>query len=203
MKTPKNLNAPRIFTTYDIGRMTGTDPTTVHKWIDRGLLRGYRTPGGHRRVRAEDLRSFLVEHQMPLPQELGGRDTLRTMVVDSDPSSLKALARSLKRLRPEWEMQPFDNGVDALLALPVAIPDVVVLDLALSDMDSLAVCRQLRERADAAGVKVVAVAAELTERLEREALASGVACCLGKPVSGPDLIEAIERAAGVHPAACA
>lgn len=203
MKTAKTSTMPRIFTTYDIGRMTGTDPTTVHKWIDGGLLHGYRTPGGHRRVRAEDLRTFLLAHRMPLPQELGGVDTLRTMVVDSDPAALKSLTRSLKRLRPDWELRAYDTGVEALLALPGAIPDVVVVDLLVADMDVLAICKSLRERAEMAGVKVVAVSAKLTAELESKAMGCGVSCCLKKPVSGAALVEAIELAAGIRPAACA
>ena len=30
-------------------------PATVTLWIKSGALRGFRTPGGHYRVRAEDL----------------------------------------------------------------------------------------------------------------------------------------------------
>ena len=60
-----------LYTTHDISRMLQVDPSTVSKWIDRGILIAFRTPGGHRRVRSSDLRSFLLTHEMPVPDELG------------------------------------------------------------------------------------------------------------------------------------
>ncbi|MGZ3459072.1 MAG: MerR family transcriptional regulator, partial [Archangium sp.] len=61
----------QLYTTHDISRLLQVDPSTVSKWIDRGILMAFRTPGGHRRVRSADLRTFLITHQMPVPEELG------------------------------------------------------------------------------------------------------------------------------------
>jgi excisionase family DNA binding protein len=199
LKTAKNAISPQIFTTYDIGRMTGTDPTTVHKWIDKGLLRGYRTPGGHRRVRGEDLRNFLNAHRMPIPRELGGADSLRVMLVDGEPEALKNLARAIKRLKPAWDLVTSESGVDALLTLPQAQPDVLVYDLAIADADGLAVCQQLRGHTETASVKVLAVSARPSPELEKRATAAGACACLKKPMVPGELVSAIELAAGIEP----
>ncbi|MBI5545672.1 MAG: response regulator [Deltaproteobacteria bacterium] len=199
MKTAKVPRVPLVFTTYDIGRMTGTDPTTVHKWIDKGLLRGYRTPGGHRRVGAENLRSFLVEHRMPIPQELSGSDGLRVMIVDSEPERLRGAARGLKKLKPDWDVVSTDSGVAALLALAVNPPDVLVYDLSVPDAEGLSVFRQLRKCGDTAEVTILALAGKISGELERKATKAGANSCLRKPLDGPSLVTAIERAAGLEP----
>ena len=199
MKTAKTPNSPLIFTTYDIGRMTGTDPTTVHKWIDKGLLRGYRTPGGHRRVRAEDLRTFLTAHRMPVPKELGGSDSLRVMIVDADPDALKNLSRALRRLKPAWELVTAESGVDALLQLPPAPPDVLVYDLGVADADGLSIFRHLRLRGETSSVKVLATSGRPTPDLEKKAAAAGASACLKKPLVPGELVTAIELVAGIEP----
>ncbi len=199
MKPAKTTNAPRIYTTYDIGRMTGTDPTTVHKWIDKGLLRGYRTPGGHRRVRAEDLRSFLVAHRIPIPKELGGADSLRVMVVDGDGEALKALAKAVKRLRPSWEIASLGSGVEALLQIPNATPDVIVLNLPLGDADGLSICRHLQTRPETSNIKVLTACDKHSAELETTAASAGAHGCVKRPLSGPEAVEAIELAAGIRP----
>lgn len=181
--------------------MTGTDPTTVHKWIDRGLLRGYRTPGGHRRVRSEELRAFLVAHKMPIPRELGGNGALRVLLADGDAGAARLLARSLKRLKPAWEVATAASGVEALLSASRQPPDVLVLDLHVPELDGFSVCKHLLARADTASVRVVALASRLTADLERKAKAAGARAVLRKPGSGAELVEIIEIAAGVHPAA--
>lgn len=43
--------------------MLGVNESTVKRWIDRGLLSAVRTPGGHRRVRREDLQAFLASQE--------------------------------------------------------------------------------------------------------------------------------------------
>ncbi len=197
MRTAKPATTPLIFTTYDIGRMTGTDPTTVHKWIDKGLLRGYRTPGGHRRVRGEDLRAFLTAHGMPLPKELGGAESLRVLVLDEDSEALKATARQLKKLNPSWDLVTADSGVEGLLEVATRVPDVLVMDLGLEEVDPMAVCRQLHSRQGTAAIKMVATGNRLTAEQERRALSCGMAACVKKPLSGTELSEAIERAAGL------
>lgn len=203
MKTAKVHKTPAIFTTYDIGRMTGTDPTTVHKWIDKGLMRGYRTPGGHRRVRADDLRTFLLAHKMPVPKEIGGADNLRVLLVDDDAQVLKSVPKALKRLRPNWEFVALESGIEALLRMQTLAPDVVVLDIFMPELDGFEVCRRMRARQETAGIKVVAVSGRHTADVEKKALAAGAFAFLKKPLAGPELLAAIEVAVGLRPAAMA
>ena len=70
----------QLFTTHDISRLLQVDPSTVSKWIDRGILMAFRTPGGHRRVRSGDLRSFLIAHQMPIPDVPANADDVTSML---------------------------------------------------------------------------------------------------------------------------
>jgi excisionase family DNA binding protein len=201
VKTSKAANAPLIFTTYDIGRMTGTDPTTVHKWIDKGLLRGYRTPGGHRRVRAEDLRVFLASHKMPIPRELGGSDSIRVMLVDDDPDAIKALSRMIRRLKPGWELVQAVGGVEALLMVPSHPPDVLIFDACMREVDGFAIARHLRNREETAAVRIIALCKRAGAETARKAKAAGLAAILKKPVTGGDLVLAIETATGLRPPA--
>lgn len=67
---------PRFFTTHDVATMLGLDPSTISKWIDKGSLLAFRTPGGHRRVRDEDLKRFIELNKMPVPAELGGNNAV-------------------------------------------------------------------------------------------------------------------------------
>jgi excisionase family DNA binding protein len=69
-ETEKALEGGQLYTTHDVARLLQVDPSTVSKWIDRKVLMAFRTPGGHRRVRAADLREFCAKHQIPITGEL-------------------------------------------------------------------------------------------------------------------------------------
>lgn len=57
---------PKPLTTGVIARLTGVAPRTVSKWIDGGLLVGYRIPlSKDRRVEVSDLRTFMNLQGLP------------------------------------------------------------------------------------------------------------------------------------------
>lgn len=60
----------KLLTTHEVAELLQTDASTCSKWIDKGILRGYRTPGGHHRVLAKDVREMAVRTGMYLPPEL-------------------------------------------------------------------------------------------------------------------------------------
>src|SRR5689334_15569186 len=59
-----------IYTTHEVSRLLHVNPRSVINWIEQSLLPSYRTPGGHRRIRREDLLAFLRKHQIPTPASL-------------------------------------------------------------------------------------------------------------------------------------
>ncbi len=56
-----DLRGPHWLTLKDASHFLGVHYTTIRAWADRGELRVFRTPGGHRRFNVTDLRLFLEE----------------------------------------------------------------------------------------------------------------------------------------------
>lgn len=67
------MRRKKAFTSGDVADACGVSYRTAQKWIDAGILRGYRLPGSKdRRVPREELVRFMRENGMPLPSELEG-----------------------------------------------------------------------------------------------------------------------------------
>lgn len=45
----------KLLTTGEVARLFRVDPKTVTRWAKEGRLPFFRTPGGHRRFREEDV----------------------------------------------------------------------------------------------------------------------------------------------------
>lgn len=58
----------KSFTTNEVAGMLGVDKTTVGKWVDKEKIKGFRTPGGHRRIFPEDLAIWFKSMSMDIPQ---------------------------------------------------------------------------------------------------------------------------------------
>lgn len=50
-------------TSGQVAKLFNVHPTTVIDWADKGRLRCFRTPGGQRRFRREDVEAFLADDE--------------------------------------------------------------------------------------------------------------------------------------------
>jgi DNA-binding response OmpR family regulator len=103
------------------------------------------------------------------------------LVVEDDPGIARSLVRGLERAG--YEAWSVDCGRAALVVEPV--PDLVLLDLGLPDLDGVEVCRVLRRRSDAA-VIVVTARGEESDRVS--ALDQGADDYLVKPFGLAELL---------------
>jgi excisionase family DNA binding protein len=56
---------PDILTPSQVAELFAVHPTTVKIWADKGLLVGFKTPGGHWRFRREDVDAALATGDAP------------------------------------------------------------------------------------------------------------------------------------------
>jgi len=177
-----------LYTTHDVSRMLHVDASTVSKWIDKGILLAYRTPGGHRRVRSTDLRTFLVAHQMPLPEELG-TGTVHLIVIDDEKQVLEGLRRALKPFSSQVQLTLTTSGVEGLLMVSEQKPHGLLVDLTMPDLDGLEVCRAIRARKSLEGVRIITMTGRHSPDTVQQSLKAGAAACIAKPLDVQQILE--------------
>src|SRR5215467_12535351 len=102
-----------IYTTHEVSRLLHVNPRSVINWIEQSLLPSYRTPGGHRRIRREDLLAFLRKHQIPTPPSLvDGKFTV--LIVDDEEEIINILRTSFQR-QGGYQVESASDGITALI----------------------------------------------------------------------------------------
>jgi len=177
--------------TFAIAQMLHVDPGSVANWIDQGLLRAHRTPGGHRRVVAEDLIQFLREHKMPIPAELSPAPK-RILVVDDQPPITQLIARAVKAAHPDCEVIEAHDAFHAGTQTATFKPDVFILDLRMPGMDGYEVCRLIKSQDATKHAEVVAITAYPSEESISRIKKCGARVCLTKPLDMDQLLKEIE-----------
>jgi excisionase family DNA binding protein len=119
---PETIAPDSLLTSTQVGNLLQVNPSSVKKWVNDGHIIAFRTPGGHRRIRALDLVAFLDHHKIPVPRQLADAGKRRIVCVDDDVAQLRALGRSLKRWADKLDVILVDNGVDALLEVGAQRP---------------------------------------------------------------------------------
>ncbi|MBI5683519.1 MAG: response regulator [Verrucomicrobia bacterium] len=118
-------------------------------------------------------------------------------VVEDNPDN-RLLLRAI--LGGRYEVAEYENGTAACEGLREQIPDLVLLDISLPDMDGLDVLRQIRADAALKTVPVIALTAHDMPSDRGKFTAAGFDDYLTKPILDESvLLEAVESCLGRRP----
>ncbi len=182
--------AEKVYTTYEVAGLCGVHHTTVINWIDEGVLKGYTTPGGHRRVKSEDMLEFMKKYQIPLPDELG-RKNRRVLIVDDDIEFLEELREALEG--NGFELDCALNGFEAGRKVYKRKPDLILLDFKIPGIDGFQVCEILHKDEDTARIPIIAITSLKSEEDIQRIKKCGVKKYLAKPLDIEELKETIAK----------
>src|SRR5690242_17416133 len=135
-------NAKSIYTTHEVSRLLHVNPRSVINWIEQSLLPSYRTPGGHRRIRRDDLLAFLRKHQIPTPESLV-EGKFNVLIVD-DEQEIVDLVKTYLLRQGSYDVAAASDGISALIEVGRTKPDLLILDIMIPGVDEIEVCRRIK-----------------------------------------------------------
>lgn len=193
---------------HQVGRLLQVSPSTVVGWINQGKLGAFRTPGGHRRIKVGDIRRFIEERGMPLPPMLGqhGSQTQSIFVVDDEPAVIRTIQRAFDKHGGPYEVDGCEDGIEALVRIGAALPDLVLLDIYMAGIDGFEVCRRLKRVPQLEGTRIVAITAHPSEEARARILDYGALDYWVKPIRVEQIIgalDSVQRRASHPPAQAA
>jgi len=107
----------------------------------------------------------------------------RVLVVDDELSIIKFLRATLEARG--YEVLTAINGVEALQKLGMELPDLVILDIMMPEMDGFEVCRRLREWSQ---IPIIMLSARSDEKDKVKCLSIGADDYLTKPFGIEELV---------------
>lgn len=135
-------------------------------------------------------RARLRSHLAKLTQQ--GDDSGHLLVVDDDPDARNLLKRSCQK--DGWRVSEAENGLVALGMIEEQRPDLILLDLAMPQMDGFEFLGQLRQSDHLADLPVVVVSARDLDEEERKRLGDQADAVLRKgSVSAEEVLEEVRR----------
>ncbi len=119
--------------------------------------------------------------------------TLTVLVIDDDPDLLPMLADTI-RVLTHYTVMTADNGADGLERFFEALPQCVVVDVKMPELDGYQFVRAIRGDPQTCGTPIIMLTAMTQEKDRFSGLASGADHYLFKPVDPVDLVAAIHQA---------
>ena len=174
-----------VCTSRKAAEILGVTVRTVQLWTDSGILRAWKTPGGHRRYLVSELikleRSF-TNTEANEPEESTKPDQLSILVIEDDANLQKLYGLRFN----EWEQVPrteyASDGYEGSLKIGSLKPDVVILDLKLPNVDGFRIIEALRKTGAISEMKLVVVTGLSEEELSIKLPKSDDLVIFSKPV---------------------
>jgi excisionase family DNA binding protein len=180
----------KVFTTYQVAGFCKVHHTTVINWVNEGVLKAYTTPGGHRRIKGEDIIEFMKKYRMPLPEKKG-RKAKRILIVDDDIEFLEELREALEG--GGYELDCALNGFEAGRKIYTKKPDLILLDFKIPGLDGFQVCEVMHKDVDTAHIPVIAITSLKSEEDVARIKKCGVKKYLQKPLDIDQLKKSITK----------
>ena len=185
---PPSSDTKSVFTTHEVSKLLQVNPRSVINWIEQDLLLSYRTPGGHRRIRQDDLLAFLRKHSIPIPPALMA-EQFKVLIVEDEDDIVKMLSTLFKR-QEVYDVSSSSDGITALIDIGRLHPDLMILDILIPGVDGLEVCRRIKDD-PANRTAIIAISGQ--PEMETKILKAGADCFMAKPLVLDKLLDEAKR----------
>ncbi|MBA7661866.1 Protein-glutamate methylesterase/protein-glutamine glutaminase [subsurface metagenome] len=181
-----------LFTTGEAADVCKVSQQTIIRCFDAGRLEGFRVPGSKfRRIPRRSLVKFMRENNIPLDSLESGKK--KVLIVDDDAEIVELMTDVLVR-DGRFDIKTAASGYDAGIMTQQFLPDLILLDYMLPDVNGNVVCETIRKNPEFENIKIIIVSGVIKQDEIDQLLKSGAEDFIRKPF---DITELTDRIAAV------
>jgi DNA-binding response OmpR family regulator len=117
--------------------------------------------------------------------------SVKIAVVDDDPYILMSLEFLMKK--SGYEVMVARNGTEALDIINKEMPQLVLLDIMMPDVDGYAICKHIKQSKKLQHIKVIFLSAKTKDSDIKKGLELGAERYISKPFSTRDLMKQVNE----------
>lgn len=150
-----------FITTKQAAELIGVSVRTIQLWVEAGILRAWKTEGGHRRVARASVDDLLQARVTKSEEALAGSESgpLRVVVVEDDPHLQTVYELALTCLSFPLDLRIAGDGFSGLVRIGEFRPHVIIADLNLPGLDGFRMIRALKEAPESRDAEVIVISA--------------------------------------------
>ncbi|MBA6224026.1 MULTISPECIES: response regulator [unclassified Colwellia] len=140
---------------------------TIQLWSDSGILKAWKTVGGHRRFNLEDIEALKAE----LKQETNPaveHKLVRVLVIEDEPDLIMLYKMTIEGWNLPIILQTASDGFQGLIHIGAWKPDIVITDIQMPNVNGIHMLKSLAKMEEFNDMVVMAVSglskAEITQK---------------------------------------
>lgn len=188
-----------ICTSKKAAQLLCVTPRTVQLWADAGVLKSWKTPGGHRRYSVSDVMALAQRVRAGEVPEAALATTLlplRLLVVEDDDILLALYRATIESWQLPIELELAADGYTGMLKAGVHKPDLLLLDINLPNIDGYKIVESFMANGLLATMKLVIVSGLPPQEIRRNLPEGPDYCILGKPIPFDQIKQMVQKLLG-------
>ncbi len=178
-----------LFTTGEAADVCKVSQQTIIRCFDAGRLEGFLIPGSKfRRIPRQNLVKFMKENNIPFDSLESGKK--KVLIVDDDAEIVELMADVLVR-DGRFDIKTAASGYDAGIMTQQFLPDLILLDYMLPDVNGNVVCETIRKNPEFENIKIIIVSGVVKQDEIDQLLKSGAEDFIRKPFNIAELTDKI------------
>jgi excisionase family DNA binding protein len=166
--------AQEVCSTREAADRLGVSLRTVQLWSEAGLLRAWKTPGGHRRILTSSVDELLQRRTTVSARRPPG-DHYEVLIVEDEPDFRQLFELHLRSWALPIHLSSAPSGFDALMQIGASRPDLLITDLRMPGIDGFEMLRALKASGAISELEIIVVTALTGHTIaERGGLPAGV-----------------------------
>ena len=179
--TALSSSEPEFYSTREAAEKLGLSLGTVQKMVETGALNAWKTAGGHRRVIASSVTSYMNARESNVRTTRNPH--LSVLVVEDEEELQKLYALNFAEWDIKVDLHIVADGLTALLYIAKNKPDLVIADLRMPGLDGFDMIHTLHNDPSFGEMDIVVVTGMHKDEIAaRGGLPKGMTV-LSKPVS--------------------
>lgn len=154
-----------LMTTTDVAKALGVTVRSVQLWVEQGALEGWKTPGGHRRITRASFNKF---NSNVASDEHKVTTRLNVVVVEDSLAMQKLYQMTIASWQLPIDIKFVSNGCEGIIYVTQHMPDLLITDLKMPEMDGFAMLKSLRDVDAFAKMAIVVVTGMQPQEIEEK-----------------------------------
>lgn len=130
----ENKSLSDALTTKEVADELGVAIRSVQLWLDNGILEGWKTPGGHRRIYQSSFDR--LAQQICQSKYIKNQKDFKIIIIDEDKVLLERYRKTIASWALPLELNSFNNVWIGLMAIAESKPNLLIIDINISGINS-------------------------------------------------------------------
>jgi excisionase family DNA binding protein len=187
-----NTKDKDYLTTHEAAKLLGISIRTAQIWANKGILRSWQTPGGHKRIVYQDVEKLLAERRQVLSIDHPINE-INLLVIEDDPVLIQLYEGWSETCNLPINLFTAMNGFEGLIQSGICKPDVIISDLIMPKMDGFEMLQAMAESKDLQNAKVIVITSLSENEIKQRGSLPKNITLMHKPIALDVIEQALQK----------